>query len=304
MRLDVPASDPTPHADGRHVVAEPLVRLRGASVGYDQRPVLRDADFTLHAGDAVAVLGSNGAGKSTLIRGILGLAEVLDGIVELFGRPRARFRDWHRLGYVPQSHTVVSGIPSTVAEVVSSGRLARKRFARRFNPRDRSAIRSAIATVRLTDRAADSVSTLSGGQQRRVLIARALAGEPDILVLDEPTAGLDAESREVLAETLAGLVAAGTTLLLVTHELGELRPLITRTVVVEQGRIAYDGVPLPQRSRGRGDLVRPGVAAGHDDAGHDDAGHDVGEPDCEHQDPHGAHPGRPGMRWSITTEKR
>jgi len=274
-------------------MAGPLVRLVGASVGYEQRPALREANFALLPGDAVAVLGSNGAGKSTLVRGILGLAEVLDGSVELFGKPLASFREWYRLGYVPQSHTVVSGIPSTVSEVVSSGRLARKRFARPFNSVDRTAIRSAIATLRLSGRAGDSVSTLSGGQQRRVLIARALAGEPDILVLDEPTAGLDAESREVLAETLTALVAAGTTLLLVTHELGELRPLITRTVVVEEGRIAYDGVPLGERAHGNGAHGRAGLDAGAQ-----------ADPDCEHQDPHGAHPGRPGMRWSITTEKR
>lgn len=290
---DSPTDSRSTTSRPRSAVA-PLVRLLGASVGYDQRPVLRAANFALLAGDAVAVLGSNGAGKSTLIRAILGLAEVLDGTVELFGKPRASFREWHRLGYVPQSHTVVSGVPSTVAEVVSSGRLARKRFGRRFNSSDRSAIRSAIATVRLSDRAADSVGTLSGGQQRRVLIARALAGEPDILVLDEPTAGLDAESREVLAETLAGLVAAGTTLLLVTHELGEMRPLITRTVVVKDGRIAYDGVPLPPRSHRDGGDVPHGVGPGQDAL----------EADCEHQDPHGAPPGRPGMRWSITTEKR
>lgn len=276
------------------VQQEPVVRLRGASIGYDQRPVLREADFSLFTGDAVAVLGSNGAGKSTLIRGILGLAEVLDGTVELFGRPQASFRKWHRLGYVPQSHTVVSGIPSTVTEVVSSGRLARKGFARPFSPSDRAAIRAAIATVRLTDRARDSVATLSGGQQRRVLIARALAGEPDILVLDEPTAGVDTESRAVLAETLAALVSGGTTVLLVTHELGELRRLITRTVVVEAGRISYDGMPLQERAHSGGDHGRPGA----------DATVQEFEPDCEHQDPHGAHPGRPGMRWSITTEKR
>jgi len=292
MQLDSPRTVPQVSAGAAPSAAEPVVRLLGASVGYDQRPVLREANFALLPGDAVAVLGSNGAGKSTLIRGILGLAEVLDGRIELFGKPHTSFRDWHRLGYVPQSHTVVSGIPSTVAEVVSSGRLARKRFARPFNSGDRAAIHSAIETVRLSQRAGVSVSTLSGGQQRRVLIARALAGEPDILVLDEPTAGLDAESREVLAETLAALVAGGTTLLLVTHELGELRPLITRTVVVEQGRIAYDGVPLRPRSHDV-DHVRPGDETGHD-----------ADPDCEHRDPHGAHPGRPGMRWSVTSEHR
>ncbi|MDQ3733179.1 MAG: metal ABC transporter ATP-binding protein [Actinomycetota bacterium] len=269
----------------------PLVAMRGVSVGYEQRPVLREADFVLRRGDAVAVLGSNGAGKSTLVRGILGLAEVLDGTVELFGKPRTRFREWYRLGYVPQSHTVVSGIPSTVAEVVGSGRLARKRFARPFTAADRAAIESAIATVRLSDRAGDLVSNLSGGQQRRVLIARALAADPDILVLDEPTAGVDAESRLVLAETLTELIAAGRTLILVTHELGEMRPLITRTVVVEGGRIVYDGAPKPARRHGNGDQSERGPGA-QDDAV---------EPDCEHQDPHGAHPGRPGMRWSITS---
>ncbi len=271
--------------------AEPLVVLRAVSIGYDQRRVLRDADFVLRRGDAVAVLGSNGAGKSTLIRGILGLAEILAGTVELFGESRANFRDWYRLGYVPQSQTVVSGIPSTVAEVVASGRLARKRFAHRFSSTDRAAIDSAIETVRLSDRAGDLVSDLSGGQQRRVLIARALAGDPDILVLDEPTAGVDAENRVVLAETLTDLVAAGRTLLLVTHELGEMRPLITRTVIVEGGLLVYDGVPIPVREHGNPD--HPAEGLGVPDSGL--------EPDCEHQDPHGAHPGRPGMRWSITT---
>ena len=152
MQLDSPgAAAQSPVSAAAHAIT-PLVRLVEASIGYDQRPVLRESNFAVQAGDAVAILGSNGAGKSTLIRGILGLAEVLGGRIELFGQPRARFHEWHRLGYVPQSHTVVSGIPSTVAEVVASGRLARKRFARPFNSSDRSAIRSAIATVRLSDR--------------------------------------------------------------------------------------------------------------------------------------------------------
>lgn len=276
------------------LAAAALVQLRGAAIGYEQRSVLKAVDFALFPGDAVAVLGSNGAGKSTLIRGILGLAEILDGSVELFGKPRANFHDWHRLGYVPQSHTVVSGIPSTVTEVVASGCLARKRFARRFSTQDRAAIAAAIATVGLSDRATDSVSTLSGGQQRRVLIARALAGEPDILVLDEPTAGVDTQSRDVLATTLTALVDAGTTVLLVTHELGEMRNLITRTVVFDNGRIAYDGVPLPAHRHGGSDDGRQGK---DDLPGRPD-------PDCEHQDPHGAHPGRPGMRWSITSQMR
>lgn len=278
MQLSSPAADPSSVATEPPGVppgaacraGTPLVCLRAAAVGYGQRPVLTEVDFCVDAGEAVAVLGPNGAGKSTLIRGILGLADVLGGSVEVCGLPRSSFRDWHRLGYVPQNHSVSTGIPSTVSEVVSSGRLARKRIARPFSAADRRAVASAIDTVGLSDRARHPMATLSGGQQRRVLIARALAGEPDLLVLDEPTAGVDAESRAVLAETLARLVAGGTAILFVTHELGEMGPVITRAVVIENGRITYDGAPLPER--GHGALTSLGTA------------------DCEHLDPHGGVP--------------
>jgi len=259
--------------------------MRGAAVGYGERAVLREVDFRVDAGEAVAVLGPNGAGKSTLIRAILGLADVLAGSVELYGVPRSSFRAWHRVGYVPQSHTVGGGIPSTVREVVSSGRLAHKRIARPFSTTDRRAVEAAIHAVNLSAQTRNPVGTLSGGQQRRVLIARALAGEPELLVLDEPTAGVDAETRTVLAQTLAQLVAGGTTILFVTHELGEMVPVITRTVVVERGRISYDGAPLPELGHGS---VSP-----------------LGRADCEHLDPHGAAPESfSGLRLSTGLEAR
>lgn len=264
-RRDPPGAFPVK----QHRPGSPLVCLDAVSIGYHRRPVLHETDFRIDAGEAVAVLGPNGAGKSTLVRGILGLAEILAGSVELFGVPRAKFHAWHRLGYVPQSHSVASGIPSTVREVVASGRLTRTSVVRPFSAADRRAVLAAIETVGLSDRSRHPVATLSGGQQRRVLIARALAGEPDLLVLDEPTAGVDAESREVLADTLAGLVRGGTAILFVTHELNEMAPVITRTVVVEQGRIRYDGSPLPEQ--------------GHRSPS-------LGTADCEHLDPHGVSP--------------
>ena len=115
-----PATIPTPGG-------APVVRMRGGAVGYDNRPAIRDVDFCLEAGEVVALLGPNGAGKSTLVRGILGLAPLMARSLELFGVPAAHFRERYRLGYVPQRHTIVGGVPSTVREVVSSGRLPRKR---------------------------------------------------------------------------------------------------------------------------------------------------------------------------------
>ena len=221
--------------------APAVVEFRHADIGYEGLPVVQGLDLRIAAGEVVGVLGPNGSGKSTLIRGLLGLAPVLSGSVELFGTERHRFRDWHRVGYVPQRQTVVGGIPSTVREVVSSGRLTTVQPFRWLRAADRAAVADAIEAVGLADKARASMATLSGGQQRRVLIARALASAPELLVLDEPTAGVDSLNQAALAATLAELAARGTTILLITHELGPAEPLVTRTLVLRAGRICHDG---------------------------------------------------------------
>lgn len=189
----------------------------------------------------VGLLGPNGSGKSTIVRALLGLTPLQRGSVEVFGVERHRFRDWHRVGYVPQRQTVAGGIPSTVTEVVASGRLHKVRPFVRNRPADRVAVRAAIETVGLTERASHSIATLSGGQQRRALIARALASEPDLLVLDEPTAGVDHLNQEALAATLGLLRERGTTIILITHELGPAAPLVTRSLTLRNGQITHDG---------------------------------------------------------------
>ncbi|NUR05933.1 MAG: ATP-binding cassette domain-containing protein, partial [Nocardioidaceae bacterium] len=133
---------------------------------------------------------------------------------------------------------------ATVREVVSSGRLSHRRPFLPSRREDRAAGESAIGAVGLAERARDGVATLSGGQQQRVLIARALAGEPDLLVLDEPTAGVDLASQQVFADALSVLVRRGVTIVLVAHELGPLGPLVDRTLVMRDGRVAYDGPPI------------------------------------------------------------
>lgn len=220
-----------------------VVHATDGALALAGRPVLRGIDLSLRRGEVVAVLGSNGSGKSTLVRGLLGLTPWTTGDIRLFGTPLPEFREWERIGYVPQLMTATSGVPATVQEVVSSGRLSRRRLLLPMSGTDRTAVREALLAVELYDRRSDSVSQLSGGQQHRVLIARALAGQPDLFVLDEPTAGVDHASQLNLVETLRPRVQAGATVLLVLHELGPLGELIDRAVLLRDGRIAYDGPP-------------------------------------------------------------
>jgi zinc transport system ATP-binding protein len=228
--------------------------LTGGEVRFERRLVLRGVDLAVRPGEVVAVMGANGSGKSTLVRALLGLVPLSAGRTELYGMPPSKFRDWKRIGYVPQRLSIGGGVPATVREIVASGRIARQSRLRPSSAADRLAVDHALRAVGMADRARDPAQELSGGQQQRVLIARALAGEPDALVMDEPTAGVDARSQETLAGTLRDLVGQGRTVVLVAHELGPLEPLITRSVVMEAGRIVHEGVPpVPQ-----GDCARPG----------------------------------------------
>jgi zinc transport system ATP-binding protein len=266
-RTDVPLT-----TDGS---PETVVRLRGVSIGYDERAVVRDADLTVHQGDVVAVLGANGSGKTTLMRGLLGLATILSGEAEVLGDVVGSRRTRGHVGYVPQRQTVGGSIPSTVREVVESGRLPRRPLLGRRRPADRAAVTRAIAAVDLEPWADTDIARLSGGQQRRALIARALASEPDVMIMDEPTAGVDLASQQALATSIARLVDRGVTLLVVVHEVGPLAEVITRSVVVRDGRIVHDG-PL----HGGTSLHDPS----HRGRPHHGHSHETSEPDAHHLD--------------------
>ncbi|MDX6279496.1 MAG: zinc transport system ATP-binding protein [Kribbellaceae bacterium] len=189
------------------------------------------------------MLGTNGSGKSTLIKTVVGLLPAARGEVRLFGTPVPRFRHWNRIGYVPQRITAAGGVPATVAEVVSSGLLSKRRLFRPLKAADRAAIDAALEIVDMADRRKDGVAELSGGQQQRVLIARALVSDPDLLILDEPTAGVDLASQAIFADAIRERVARGTTVVMVSHDLGPMDALIDRSIVLRRGRIVYDGPP-------------------------------------------------------------
>jgi zinc transport system ATP-binding protein len=218
-----------------------VIAVRSATFGYADRAVLTDATFDIHAGEVVALLGPNGSGKTTLVKGLLGLNDHLRGEVRLFGTPLAQFREHPRIGYVPQRHSLSTSVRATVAEVVAIGRLPHRHWWSLPRRGDAAIVDESLDLVGLADRAQEDVSTLSGGQQRRVLIARALAAQPDVLLMDEPTAGVDAASQQVLAEVLRRLAARGTTMLIVTHELDALADVVSRVICTRNGRVDFDG---------------------------------------------------------------
>lgn len=205
-------------------------------------PILREVSVAVGPGELTALMGGNGSGKTTLVRALLGLIPHQRGRVELFGTPLESFRDWRRVGYVPQRGAVVIK-QATVQEVVASGRSGYRRPFLPLSKADHSQIRAALDEVGLADRAGSPFSELSGGQQQRVLIARALATGAELLVMDEPFAGVDLHVQDDLAALIGQLNKAGTTVLVVLHETGALAPLLTNSIVLREGRVVHTGTP-------------------------------------------------------------
>jgi zinc transport system ATP-binding protein len=218
--------------------------LHGVSFGY--RPgqrVLERVDLELGEGEFVAVAGPNGGGKTTLIRILLGLERPTEGSALLYGEPAHRFSGRRALGYLAQRSELGGDAPATVREVVSAGRLAPGRLVGRLRHADRALVAEAIGRVGLEAVSDAPVRTLSGGMQQRAFIAKALAGQPSLLVLDEPTTGVDAESQESLADLLSDLHGElGVTIVYVSHEFGAVEHHVERLVLVRR-TIVFDGSP-------------------------------------------------------------
>ena len=218
----------------------PVVELEGVSFGYGRGPdVLRDVDLRVERGEFVGIAGPNGGGKTTLVRLVVGLERPARGRVRVLGD----------IGYLPQRARVGLDAPITVEELVGAGRVAVRGILSRRRAEDREAVAAAIARVGLTEQRHRAISTLSGGQEQRAFIAKALAADPELLVLDEPTSGVDADAQEALAGLLDELRREfGLTILYVSHEFGAIEPYVERLVLV-RGGIVFDGEPsaLPDR---------------------------------------------------------
>jgi zinc transport system ATP-binding protein len=219
-----------------------LVDLADVTFGYTNAPVVEGVSLSVDAGEYVGIVGPNGSGKSTLLRLILGLHEPDSGRIELFDRPPRDFVDRERVGYVAQDVTEnTKEMPITVFEVVLMGRFPHAGFGR-IGDDDRERARDALETVGIDHLADRRITKLSGGQRQRAYLARALAGEADLLVLDEPTVGVDAESVEAFFELLGGLNDDGKTILLVEHDIGAVLEHTDRVLCLNR-ELYFDGPP-------------------------------------------------------------
>lgn len=225
-------------------MTEPVLSLKDVDFYYGQRQVLDTINLTVCPGDFLGIVGPNGSGKSTLLKLILRLLQPTSGCIRLFGTEQDRFRQWTKIGYVPQKATAFHhGFPATVQEVVMSGFTASLGLFKRPGAAERSRVHEALEQVGVGDLCGRIIGELSGGQQQRVLIAKALVARPALLILDEPTVGVDVEAQERFYDLLAQLRRdQGMTLILVTHDIGVITEHVDSVACLNK-KLYFHGPP-------------------------------------------------------------
>lgn len=222
----------------------PIIDVRNVTFAYGDVPAVTDLSFSVQPGDYVGVIGPNGGGKTTLIKLLLGLLKPTAGSITILGQPIGELSERHTIGYVPQriTHTAVE-FPATVTEIVASGRTAQLGLWHQFSDADRQAVQQALIHAEIQHLHNRRLAQLSGGERQRVLIARALAANPQMLILDEPTVGVDLKTQEKFFEFLADLNQQhGMTILFVTHDLDVIAQEASTILCLNHGLVCY-GAP-------------------------------------------------------------
>ena len=218
-------------------VTTPSLSLAGVRFGYGATPILDGVDLDLAPGEFVVLAGANGSGKSTLLRLALGLLRPDGGSVRVLGGDPSDAAVRRRIGYAPQGLHMVTALPVSVMEVVSAGLTGMRGSLRRLDRADREAVGRAVASVGLAEQAQECLFELSGGQQQRAILARAFVGEPDLLLLDEPTTGIDQALRPQIAAELRRRADAGATVVAVSHDPDDFHQVCDRILVIGAGRL-------------------------------------------------------------------
>src|SRR5260221_5696418 len=221
-----------------------IIEVSNVSFSYGEERVLENITINVNRGDYLGIIGPNGGGKSTLLKIMLGILKPQKGSIKVFGQPLMQFRDWSKIGYVSQKVTHIdSNYPMTVEEVVQMGRYPKVGLFRYLTKKDREIVREALSQVEMVQYKNRLIGDLSGGQQQRVFIARALAGQPEVIVLDEPTVGVDVKTQKQFYSLLQKLnTELDLTLILVSHELDIVAHEATEIAYINR-ELVYHGVP-------------------------------------------------------------
>ncbi|RDI43980.1 metal ABC transporter ATP-binding protein [Falsibacillus pallidus] len=232
-----------------------VIEINDVSFGYERDLVLEDINLTVPEGSFLGLVGPNGSGKSTLLKILLGILKPQHGDVKIFGEKISKFSQWERIGFVSQkANSFNSGFPATVFEVVSSGLTKKIGLFKFLRKTDRNVIIKALESVGMQDYLNRNIGELSGGQQQRVFIARAIVSSPDILILDEPTVGVDAKNVQSFYEMLDRLNSdLGITLVLVTHDIGTISSKVTHVACLNK-HLHFHGDADEFERRSRSDL--------------------------------------------------
>ena len=220
----------------------PVIRVVDLNYQVGKQKILSHISFDVEQGDYVALLGPNGGGKTTLAKAILGLIIPNSGKIEIFGENRNSFKSWYKIGYVPQNVSLFdNNFPLSVYEAVSLGLAAKKSWFSRLSDREKEQIEAVIETASIGDLREKNLSELSGGQRQRVMIARALVSQPEILILDEPSTGVDIASQHKFYDFLRKLnKEKNLTIIFITHDLGVIADDVTHVLSVNQ-ELIYSG---------------------------------------------------------------
>nr|WP_263325705.1 metal ABC transporter ATP-binding protein [Neobacillus sp. Marseille-Q6967] len=236
------------------MTTQAIIEIKHLSYRYEKDIVLEDINLTVPDGSFLAIVGPNGSGKSTLLKLVLGLLKLQKGEILLFGQEINKFKDWQQIGYVSQkANSFNTGFPATVFEVVSSGLTKKLGMFRFFKKDDRQKVYDALEAVGMKKFHNRNIGELSGGQQQRVFIARALVSDPRLLILDEPTVGVDAENVNSFYQMLGELnKRRGITLLLVTHDIGTISDKVSHVACLNKHLHFHGNTNEFEQLRGEG----------------------------------------------------